>query len=274
MTTYGFIGAGNMAGAIVDGLIASGHSGGTTVWSAHDSASALAARTGVRLAPSAEELVGTSDVVILAVKPHVIPVVLAPLQDVLAARKPLVVSVAAGLTTTRLESLLPDGTRVVRAMPNMAAAVRESMTALTAGAAASEEDLELTASLMGRVGRTMVLDEKDFSAFTALAGSSPAFIFTFIEALARGGVDAGLPKARAVEIVTQALLGSASMVRREAERRAEDGTGRTLADLLDTACSPGGTTVAGLIAMEGAGFSPAVVEAVRAAIARDRALGA
>jgi pyrroline-5-carboxylate reductase len=273
MTTYGFIGAGNMAGAIVDGLIASGHSGGTTVWSAHDSASALAARTGVRLAPSAEELVGTSDVVILAVKPHVIPVVLAPLQDALAARKPLVVSIAAGLTTTRLESLLPDGTRVVRAMPNMAAAVRESMTALTAGTAASEEDLELTASLMGRVGRTMVLDEKDFSAFTALAGSSPAFIFTFIEALARGGVDAGLPKARAVEIVTQALLGSASMVRREAERRAEDGTGRTLADLLDTACSPGGTTVAGLIAMEGAGFSPAVIEAVRAAIARDRALG-
>lgn len=274
MTTYGFIGAGNMAGAIVDGLIASGHSGGTTVWSAHDSASALAARTGVRLAPSAEELVGTSDVVILAVKPHVIPVVLAPLQDALAARKPLVVSIAAGLTTTRLESLLPDGTRVVRAMPNMAAAVRESMTALTAGTAASEEDLELTASLMGRVGRTMVLDEKNFSAFTALAGSSPAFIFTFIEALARGGVDAGLPKARAVEIVTQALLGSASMVRREAERRAEDGTGRTLADLLDTACSPGGTTVAGLIAMEGAGFSPAVIEAVRAAIARDRALGA
>ena len=274
MTTYGFIGAGNMAGAIVDGLIASGHSGGTTVWSAHDSASALAARTGVRLAPSAEELVGTSDVVILAVKPHVIPVVLAPLQDALAARKPLVVSVAAGLTTTRLESLLPDGTRVVRAMPNMAAAVRESMTALTAGTAASEEDLELTASLMGRVGRTMVLDEKDFSAFTALAGSSPAFIFTFIEALARGGVDAGLPKARAIEIVTQALLGSASMVRREAERRAEDGTGRTLADLLDTACSPGGTTVAGLIAMEGAGFSPAVIEAVRAAITRDRALGA
>ena len=274
MTTYGFIGAGNMAGAIVDGLIASGHSGGTTVWSAHDSASALAARTGVRLAPSAEELVGTSDVVILAVKPHVIPVVLAPLQDALAARKPLVVSIAAGLTTTRLESLLPDGTRVVRAMPNMAAAIRESMTALTAGAAASEKDLELAASLMSRVGRTMVLDEKNFSAFTALAGSSPAFIFTFIEALARGGVDAGLPKARAVEIVTQALLGSASMVRREAERRAEDGTGRTLADLLDTACSPGGTTVAGLIAMEGAGFSPAVIEAVRAAITRDRALGA
>ena len=274
MTTYGFIGAGNMAGAIVDGLIASGHSGGTTVWSAHDSASALAARTGVRLAPSAEELVGTSDVVILAVKPHVIPVVLAPLQDALAARKPLVVSIAAGLTLERLESMLPDGARVVRTMPNMAAAIRESMTALTAGAAASEKDLELAASLMSRVGRTMVLDEKNFSAFTALAGSSPAFIFTFIEALARGGVDAGLPKARAVEIVTQALLGSASMVRREAERRAEDGTGRTLADLLDTACSPGGTTVAGLIAMEGAGFSPAVIEAVRAAIARDRALGA
>ena len=274
MTTYGFIGAGNMAGAIVDGLVASGDGADVMAWSAHGSAAALAARTGTRLAPGSEELVRASDVVVLAVKPHIIPAVLAPLQEVLAERRPLVVSVAAGLTTAHLESLLPGGARVVRAMPNMAAAVRESMTALTAGAAASEDDLEAAVSLMGRVGRTMVLEEKDFSAFTALAGSSPALILTFIEALARGGLDAGLLKAQAVEIVTQALLGSSLMVRREAERRAAGETGRTVADLLDTACSPGGTTVAGLIAMEREGFSPAVIEAVRATIARDRALGA
>ena len=186
MTTYGFIGAGNMAGAIVDGLVASGRGADTTVWSAHGSAAALAARTGVRLAPGPEELVRAGDVVVLAVKPHVIPVVAAPLQEVLTERRPLVVSIAAGLTTARLEALLPSGTRVVRAMPNMAAAVRESMTALTAGATASEDDLDVAASLMGLVGRTVVLAEKDFPAFIAMAGSSPAFILTFIEALARG----------------------------------------------------------------------------------------
>ena len=274
MTTYGFIGAGNMAGAIVDGLVASGRGADTTVWSAHGSAAALAARTGVRLASGPEELVRAGDVVVLAVKPHVIPVALAPLHEVLAERAPLVVSIAAGLTTADLEALLPDGARVVRAMPNMAASVRESMTALTAGAAASENDLEAAASLMGLVGRTVVLAERDFPAFTALAGSSPAFILTFVEALARGGVEAGLPKAQALEIITQALLGSAAMVRREAGRRAAGGTGRTPADLIDAVCSPGGTTVAGLVAMERHGFSPAVVEAVRATVTRDRALGA
>ena len=287
MTTYGFIGAGSMAGAIVDGLLAGGRGASTAgvprvpadaadvlVWSAHDSAAALAARTGARLARGPEELVSAADVVVLAVKPHVVPVALPPLQAVLAEHRPLIVSIAAGLTTADLEALLPDGARVVRAMPNMAASVRESMTALTAGAAASENDLEAAASLMGLVGRTVVLAERDFPAFTALAGSSPAFILTFVEALARGGVEAGLPKAQALEIITQALLGSAAMVRREAGRRAAGGTGRTPADLIDAVCSPGGTTVAGLVAMERHGFSPAVVEAVRATVARDRTLGA
>ena len=233
MTTYGFIGAGSMAGAIVDGLLAGGRGASTAgvprapaaaadvlVWSAHDSAAALAARTGARLARGPEELVSAADVVVLAVKPHVVPVALAPLQAVLAEHRPLIVSIAAGLTTAQLEARLPDGARVVRAMPNLAAVVGESMTALVAGAAADEADLGLAAELMGRVGRTMVL------------------------------------------------------VRREAERSAGDGAARTPADLVDAVCSPGGTTIAGLVAMEREGFSPAVIEAVRATIARDRALGA
>lgn len=215
-----------------------------------------------------------ADVVVLAVKPHVVPVALAPLQAVLAEHRPLIVSIAAGLTTAQLEARLPDGARVVRAMPNLAAVVGESMTALVAGAAADEADLGLAAELMGRVGRTMVLPERSFPAFTALAGSSPAFILTLVEALARGGVDAGMPKAQAVDVVAQALLGTAVLVRREAERSAGDGAARTPADLVDAVCSPGGTTIAGLVAMEREGFSPAVIEAVRATIARDRALGA
>ena len=287
MTTYGFIGAGSMAGAIVDGLLAGGRGASTAgvprapadaadvlVWSAHDSAAALAARTGARLARGPEELVSAADVVVLAVKPHVVPVALAPLQAVLAEHRPLIVSIAAGLTTAQLEARLPDGARVVRAMPNLAAVVGESMTALVAGAAADEADLGLAAELMGRVGRTIVLPERSFPAFTALAGSSPAFILTLVEALARGGVDAGMPKAQAVDVVAQALLGTAVLVRREAERSAGDGAARTPADLVDAVCSPGGTTIAGLVAMEREGFSPAVIEAVRATIARDRALGA
>lgn len=277
MTVYGFIGAGNMAGAIVRGTIAAGTPAtDVLLTSAHDSASRLAAATGARHVPTAAELVAASDVVVLAVKPHVIPEVLGPLADALAARRPLVLSIAAGLSTERLAQMLPSGARVVRAMPNMAAAVGQSMTALAAGAAATPTDLQTARALMSTVGRVLVLAEKDFSAFTALAGSSPAFVFQFIEALARGGVAAGIPKAQAVEIVTQAVLGSALTVQAEAAKTAHaDGErGRTPADLIDAVSSPGGTTVAGLVALERAGFSAAAVDGVQATIARDRALGA
>ena len=228
MTTFGFIGAGNMAGAIVRGAVAAGltrraDKGGAghrvLVTSAHGSAARLAQQTGAELVAQASALVQESDVVVLAVKPHVIPGVLEELSQELAASKPLVVSIAAGLSLEKLEAMLPAGTRVVRAMPNMAAAVGESMTALAAGSAAGQEDLDIVEELMAAVGRTVVLAEKDFSAFIGLAGSSPAFVFTFIDALARAGVLGGIPKAQAVEIVAQAVAGSARTVQAEAERR-------------------------------------------------------
>lgn len=283
MTTFGFIGAGNMASAIVRGAVAAGltrraDKGGAghrvLVTSAHGSAARLAQQTGAELVTQASALVQESDVVVLAVKPHVIPGVLEELSQELAASKPLVVSIAAGLSLEKLEAMLPAGTRVVRAMPNMAAAVGESMTALAAGSAASQEDLDTVEELMAAVGRTVVLAEKDFSAFIGLAGSSPAFVFTFIDALARAGVLGGIPKAQAVEIVAQAVAGSARTVQAEAERRERGEPGRTPADLVDAVCSPGGTTVAGVVAMEQAGFSCAVIEAFRATVARDRELGA
>ncbi|RAX23544.1 MULTISPECIES: pyrroline-5-carboxylate reductase [unclassified Actinomyces] len=275
MTVYGFIGAGNMAEAIVRGTIAAGTpTTDVLLTSAHDSASRLAAATGARHVPAPADLVAASDVVVLAVKPHVVPEVLESLADALAARRPLVLSIAAGLSTERLAQMLPPRARVVRAMPNMAAAVGQSMTALAAGATADAADLETARALMSTAGRTVVLAEKDFSAFTALAGSSPAFVFQFIEALARGGVAAGIPKAQAVQIVTQAVLGSALTVQAEASDTGDAGRGRTPADLIDAVSSPGGTTVAGLVALERAGFSAAVVDGVQATIARDRALGA
>lgn len=275
MTTYGFIGAGNMAGAIVRGMVAAGTPAGSVhVTGADGTAAALAAETGVVEVGSNTELVAGADVVVLAVKPHVVPVVAREVAEAVAVHAPLVVSIAAGLTTSRLEELLPDGTRVVRVMPNMAAAVGQAMSALCAGSRADDDDLATARTLMDTVGRTVVLAEKDFSVFTALSGSSPAFVFTFIEALARAGVLGGIPKTQAVEIATQAVLGSALTVQAEAGRRADGGAGRTPADLVDAVSSPGGTTVAGLVAMERAGFSDAVVRAVEATVARDRELGA
>jgi len=273
VTTYGFIGAGNMAGAIVRGAIAAG-TDPASIWltSAHDSAARLAEKTGARHEPDAEALAAACDVVVLAVKPRVIPAVAARIFDAVADARPLVVSIAAGIDLARLESLLPEGARVVRAMPNMAAGVGQSMTALAAGAAAGESDLAAARALMDAVGRTMVIAEEDFPTFVGLAGSSPAFVFTFIDALARAGVLGGIPKAQAVEIAAQAVLGSARAVQVEAAARADGGAGRTPADLVDAVCSPGGTTVAGLVAMERAGFSSAVIEAVRAVVAADREL--
>ena len=275
MRTYGFIGAGSMADAIIRGAVASGvRAQDLAITSAHDSARRLAERTGAVHLENSAALARQCDAVVLAVKPHVVPDVLVQIHDAVAAHRPLVVSIAAGVTLERIESLLPSGTRVMRAMPNMAAAAGESMTALAAGRSATREDLEDVRRLMSAVGRTVTMAEKNFSAFVGLAGSSPAFVLTFIEALARAGVMDGIPKAQAVEIVTQAVLGSARIVQVEETRRADGAAGRTPADLIDAVCSPGGTTVAGVVAMERSGFSSAVINAFEATVARDRELGA
>lgn len=275
MRTYGFIGAGSMADAIIRGAVASGvRAQDLAITSAHDSARRLAERTGAVHLENSAALARQCDAVVLAVKPHVVPDVLVQIHDAVAAHRPLVVSIAAGVTIERIESLLPSGTRVMRAMPNMAAAAGESMTALAAGRSATREDLEDVRRLMSAVGRTVTMAEKNFSAFVGLASSSPAFVLTFIEALARAGVMDGIPKAQAVEIVTQAVLGSARIVQVEETRRADGAAGRTPADLIDAVCSPGGTTVAGVVAMERSGFSSAVIDAFEATVARDRELGA
>ena len=271
----GFIGAGNMVSAIVRGAVAAGTPAGhLLLTSKHGSAERLAGQVGAVHVPDAAELVSRSDVLIVGLKPYVIPDVLPRLSEAIAASHPLVVSIAAGVPLERLESMLPSGTRVVRTMPNMAASVGESMTALAPGSSASPQDLETVRTLMETIGRTVILEEKDFSSFIGLAGSSPALVCAFIDALARAGVMGGIPKAQAVQIVAQAVLGTARTVQTETQRTAEGGHGRTPADLIDAVCSPGGTTVAGMVALERAGFSDAVVRAFEAITERDRELGA
>lgn len=266
----GFIGAGTMAGAIVRGVTAAGVVAGEEIVLHdvhHDVAQALADSVGARVAASAQEVVGGCEVVVLAVKPQVLPAVLEGLAAQVAEHRPLLVSIAAGISLAAIEDGLGTGdVPVVRVMPNVNAQVGAGMAAVCGNTAASAADVARVVEIFGAVGEAVELAEKDFSVFTALAGSSPAFVFTFVDALARGAVRGGMPKALATRIAAQAVLGSARMVLERA------GDGVTPADLVDMVCSPAGTTIAGLVAMEEAGFSPAVVRGVQAVVDRDHEL--
>ena len=269
--TIGFIGAGTMAGAIVRGVTAAGvvPGGDVLLYDVNESAAQrLADDVGATVADSAEAVVAGSDVVVLAVKPQVLPAVLDRLAATIGERRPLLVSIAAGISLATIESRLPGAqVPVVRVMPNVNAMIGAGMAAVCGNAAARADDVARVVDIFRAVGDAVELPEKDFATYTAIAGSSPAFAFTFIDALARGAVRGGMPKQLATRIAAQAVLGSARTV---LERAAD---GMTPADLTDMVSSPGGTTIAGLLAMEEAGFSPAVVRGVQAVVERDHELG-
>lgn len=270
--TIGFIGAGNMAGAIVRGLVAAKTVGGGDIRLYdvdRDGARRLADDVGAMVADSAPSLVAGSDVVVVAVKPQVIGEVLGEVGEAVARARPLLVSIAAGTTLDSLGALLPAGAEVpvVRVMPNVNAMIGSGMAAICGNDAVTTDQLARVGEIFAAVGDVVELPEKDFATFTAIAGSGPAFAFTFVDALARAGVLGGLPKPLATRIAAQTMLGSARLVIESA------GEGRTPADLVDMVSSPAGTTVAGLVAMEEAGFSPAVVRGVRAAADRGTELG-
>ena len=200
----------------------------------------------------------------LATKPDVIPTVLAECGPALLKRGCLVVSIAAGVTLTTMESALPDGVRVIRVMPNLNALVGQLAAGFCCGKHATRKDSELVKSLLGTVGRAEEVPEKLMDAVTGLSGSGPAFGYMMVEALADGGVRAGLPRPTAMVLAAQTLKGAAEMVLT---------TGKHPGELKDQVCSPGGTTIAGVEALEKAGFRSAAIGAVTAAAARAAELG-
>jgi len=175
-----------------------------------------------------------------------------------------VLSLAAGVKLADLASWCGNGSRVVRAMPNIAALVGEAATAIAAGARAGAEDLAWARSLMGSVGNVVEVPEKLMDAVTGLSGSGPAYVFLVAEALAEAGVAAGLPRQVAQQLVGQTLLGAARLLA---------GTGRTAEELRAEVTSPGGTTAAGLRQLEARAVRSAFIEAVLAAADRSRELG-
>jgi len=262
----GFLGAGQMAEALIRGLIQSGAYEPARIV-ASDVAPArlecLASELRIKTTANNSEVVTSSDIIILAVKPNTVADVLSEITQ-LVTPKHLVVSIAAGITLSKLEGLLSDSARVIRVMPNTPCLVGEMAAGYALGRNATAEDSERVESILSACGRSFCLEEKLLDAVTGLSGSGPAYIYLLIEAMADGGVRCGLPRPVALELAAQTVLGSAKMVLE---------TGLHPGELKDRVASPGGTTIAGIHELERSGFRAAMMNAVEAATKRSKALG-
>lgn len=265
--TIAFLGAGNMAEALVKGLLrAQVAEPREIICSDRNEARGpeLVKRYGVRFTRSNREAVEAADLVVLSVKPQVMNKLLTEIAPALDERK-LVVSIAAGVPIEAIERKVGRGVRIVRTMPNTPALVGAGATALVAGEHATEDDLRQARALFDAVGKTVVVDEPLLDAVTGLSGSGPAYVFLVIEALSDAGVKVGLPRATAQELAAQTVLGSAQLLIE---------TGEHPGRLKDQVTSPGGTAIAGLHTLEAGGLRTTLMDAVEAATARSRELGA
>jgi pyrroline-5-carboxylate reductase len=262
----GFLGAGQMAGALARGWLAAGLVTPATCRASDPYPAARAKfqdETGCPATADNAGVVSASDVLILAVKPQHVPGVLDEVRNAITDRH-LVVSIAAGITLKQLADGLSKNRRLVRVMPNTPCLLGASATGFAAGPSARPEDAALVERLFNAVGKAFPLPEPLLDAVTGLSGSGPAFVYVMIEALADGGVRMGLPRDVAQTLAAQTVLGSARMVLE---------TGQHPGVLKDAVASPGGTTIAGLHALERGGLRAAVMDAVEAATKRSAELG-
>jgi pyrroline-5-carboxylate reductase len=262
----GFLGAGNMAAALIKGLLHGGVLPPERIVASDvksERLEQLHAAHGIRTTMDNHALMRESDVVVLAVKPQVIDKVLTEVgADVRSDQ--LVVSVAAGVPIEALEGRLAKGARVVRAMPNTPATVQAGATAVAGGAHASADDLRVARELFEAVGRVVVLDEGLLDAVTGLSGSGPAYVMLIIEALADGGVKVGLHRDTALLLAAQTVFGSAKLLLE---------TGEHPGRLKDMVTSPGGTAIAGLHTLESGALRKTLIDAVESATGRAAQLG-
>ncbi len=262
--TVGFVGAGNMAEALIGGMRAAGWPG-QRIWATNRSNRArlewLRDRYGIHTTHRKDELCGASQVLVLAVKPKDVAEASQQLRPFVRPDHRLL-SVVAGLTLASLERAFP-GVPVVRAMPNTPSAVREGVTAYALGRLAGEEEARLARELFGAVGAVVEVPEERIDLVTGLSGSGPAYVFFLVESLIEAGVRAGLAPEVARDLVVQTVFGAARMLRE---------TGEDPAELRRRVTSPGGTTMAGVGALEEHGVRGAFVEAVQRATRRAREL--
>ncbi len=262
-TRLGFIGAGNMAGALIRGLVDSRR------YAAHELAAsdadsarldAIAGETGIHIYSNNPALVRDCTAVVLAVKPQVLGGVLAEIQDHVE-KDLLVISIAAGIPLSRIQEGLKRDLPLIRVMPNTPALIGRGMSALAPGERVTQEHVEIARAVFEAVGETLVVEESMMNAVTAVSGSGPGYLFRIMEALVEAGEGVGFEREEAARLVVHMVLGAAHLA-------AESDKG--LAELREMVTSPGGTTAAGLAVMEERNLAEILVTAVRAA--RDRAV--
>lgn len=262
----GFIGTGNLATAVIKGILAVGTADSKDVYIYDISAektAAMSADFGVNVLPSAKDVAATCDVITVAVKPKDIAALFEEISGEIVKNDPLVISTAAGTTLDYISALLPQAPRLVRIMPNINAAVGQAMTAYCATKRVSADDLDFVCRFCSSFGKAMQLDEQYFSVFTAEAGSAPAFVYLFIDALAKASQRHGLTREQALQIAVQTVYGSAMMI---------DKSGEDPGALAVKVCSPGGTTIEGVAALKEHDLDAMMIDAVDRTAQKDKKL--
>ncbi|MEG3110009.1 MULTISPECIES: pyrroline-5-carboxylate reductase [Pantoea] len=261
----GFIGGGNMAKAIIGGLVNSGKIAPSNIWifdRKPETNQALAEQQGINAAESAEALAREVDILFGAVKPNVILKVLKDLAGQLK-KDALVVSIAAGVTLDSLASVLGYDRKIIRAMPNTPSLVSEGMTSVTPNVLVEQSETDEVVAIFESFGKAEVVNEYLIHSVVGVSGSAPAYVFMFIEAMADAAVLGGMPRAQAYQFAAQAVKGSAQMVLE---------TGKHPGELKDMVCSPGGTTIEAVKVLEEKGFRAAVIEAMQQCMAKSEKL--
>ncbi len=266
MATIGFIGGGQMAEALIKGILKAELFPAQDITAADPTPGRRQILTGygINTCADANEMTAGCQIIILAIKPQIMGPVLDSVQATIGADH-LIISIAAGVPLSFLENKLADGgCRVIRVMPNTPALIQEGAAALSPGRGATEEDMKQAKAIFEAVGQAVILPESYLDAVTGLSGSGPAYVFTFIEALIDAGLKVGLPRDAAQTLVLQTILGSVKLSME---------SGKHPAELRAMVTSPGGTTIAGLHEMVRAGFQGIIMDAVEAATRRSTELG-
>lgn len=255
--TIGFIGGGNMGSAIIGGILSSGISNPDHLIAADRSADArekLKASFGIRTTENNTEAARTADILFLAVKPNIFSSVIPEIRNSVPEDS-VIVSIAAGQTIAKIEALFAREIKLVRAMPNTPALVGASMSALSPNKNVTVGELTEIQAIFESFGEAEIVGENLMDTVTAVSGSSPAYVYLFIEAMADAAVADGMPRAQAYKFAAQSVMGSAKMVLE---------TGKHPGELKDMVCSPGGTTIEAVAELEKAGFRGTVISAQRA----------
>ena len=255
----GFVGCGNMAQAMLKGILAKGLYKADEIIVSRRTKEALDAlheELGVQTTTDNKEVAEKADVLVLAIKPYQFADVIPEIAPV-CKENALVISIAAGQTIANIEKLFGKTMKIVRTMPNTPALVGEGMTGATPNEFVTEAELKYVCEILSGFSKVEVISEKLMDTVVAVSGSSPAYVFMFIEAMADAAVEQGMPRAQAYKFAAQAVMGSAKMVLE---------TGKHPGELKDMVCSPAGTTIKAVRVLEKEGFRSAVIEAMDACV--------